>query len=290
MVDDPLISVIMPVFNGEKYLHEAIKSILSQTFDDYEFLIINDGSIDNTRNIIESYRDDRIRIIDNEINQGLASSLNKGIGLSRGVYIARMDADDVSFPERFKRQIEFLQLHPEIDLLGCRAVVFRSVVDIVGLLPFYPSHQAICARPWRGISLPHPTWMGRANWFRHYQYRFPEVLRAEDQELLLRAYPDSCFACLDEVLLGYRQGSFNLTKTLLARRTLLQAQIRLFVGRRQWVDLFLAIIASCFKVGVDLIAALPACNKVFFLRMAEPAPISVIDKLKRILGNFSESK
>jgi glycosyltransferase involved in cell wall biosynthesis len=290
MIDEPLISIIMPVFNGEKYLHKAIKSILSQTLDDFEFLIINDGSTDNTRNIIESYKDERIRLIDNEINLGLASSLNRGISLSRGVYIARMDADDVSFPERFKRQVEHLQAHPEIDLLGCRAVVFRNLGDIVGLLPFFPSHQAICARPWRGISLPHPTWIGRANWFRHYQYRFPEVLRAEDQELLLRAYPDSCFACLDEVLLGYRQGSFNLAKTLLARRTLLKAQIRLFVRRHQWGNFFLAIIASCFKLGVDLIAAMPACNRAFFWRMAEPVPISAMDKLKRILGNFNGSK
>lgn len=117
MEQAPLVSVIMPVYNGEKYLQEAIDSILNQTFGDFEFIIINDGSTDKTLEIIKSYSDPRIRVISQE-NKGIIHSLNKGISESRGKYIARMDADDISLPDRFKRQSDFLEANPEIGLLG----------------------------------------------------------------------------------------------------------------------------------------------------------------------------
>lgn len=118
MVNNPGISVIMSVCNGEKYLGEAIESILNQTYTNYEFIIVNDGSTDETFKIIKSYNDNRIRIVNNETNVGLTMSLNKAIGLARGDYIARQDADDISLPERFEEQIKYLDEHPETVLLG----------------------------------------------------------------------------------------------------------------------------------------------------------------------------
>ena len=113
--------MVMSVYNGEKYVAEAIESILGQTFSDFEFTIIDDGSSDNTLGIIQDYasRDGRIQLIENEKNIGLALSLNKGIEVSRGNYIARMDADDISLPDRFANQVDFLESHPEIWILGC---------------------------------------------------------------------------------------------------------------------------------------------------------------------------
>jgi len=99
----PLISVIMPVFNGEKYLSLAIESILEQTFTDFEFIIINDGSTDDSEKIILSYQDRRIRYIKNKENLNIGRTLNKGIDLAKGKYIARMDCDDISLPNRFER-------------------------------------------------------------------------------------------------------------------------------------------------------------------------------------------
>ena len=114
----PLVTVLMAVYNGEKYLREAIESILDQTYTNFEFLIINDGSSDRTEEIILSYNDKRIRYIKNEQNLKLIASLNKGLDLAKGEFIARMDADDISLPERLEKQINFLEKHPEIGLLG----------------------------------------------------------------------------------------------------------------------------------------------------------------------------
>ncbi|MBD2519712.1 glycosyltransferase [Nostoc sp. FACHB-973] len=114
----PKITVLMPVYNGELYLREAIDSILAQTFQDFEFLIINDGSTDSTREIVCSYDDPRIRLIDNDYNLGLTRSLNKGLKLAEGEFVARQDADDISDPKRLAKQISFLETHPEVALVG----------------------------------------------------------------------------------------------------------------------------------------------------------------------------
>ncbi len=115
---NPEVSVVMPVYNGERYLQESIESILKQTFTDFEFIIINDGSTDRSGEIIKSYHDQRIRLIENESNLGLTISLNKGLSSASGEYIARMDADDISLPERFAKQVDFLKTHPDIGVLG----------------------------------------------------------------------------------------------------------------------------------------------------------------------------
>jgi glycosyltransferase involved in cell wall biosynthesis len=112
------ITVLMSVFNGERFLRGAIESILSQTYKDFEFLIIDDGSTDASTNIIASYRDSRIRSLRSERNLGLAASLNQGLASSTGQYVARMDADDISLPNRLARQVGFMQTHPHVGACG----------------------------------------------------------------------------------------------------------------------------------------------------------------------------
>ncbi|MDJ0619011.1 MAG: glycosyltransferase [Calothrix sp. MO_192.B10] len=112
------VTVLMAIYNGQDYLREAVDSILAQTFQDFEFLIINDGSTDSTREIICSYHDPRIRLIHNEHNLGLTRSLNKGWELAKGEFIARQDADDISEPERLAKQVAFLETHSEVALVG----------------------------------------------------------------------------------------------------------------------------------------------------------------------------
>ncbi|MHC1732039.1 MAG: glycosyltransferase family 2 protein [Bacteroidales bacterium] len=121
----PKISVIMPTRNAEKYLKEAIDSILNQKFSDFEFIIIDDNSIDHTINIINSYHDDRIKIYSGEC-RGISAALNLGIKKSSGEYIARMDADDISLPERFEQQINFLEQNPDIGICGTRVFTLSS--------------------------------------------------------------------------------------------------------------------------------------------------------------------
>lgn len=133
-MNQPLVSVVMAVYNEEKYLRDSIESILSQTFTDFEFVVINDGSVDKTQDILENYaqRDRRIKLIINERNLGLVKSLNKGIKLAKGKYIARMDAGDVSYPERLNKQVEFLEDNRAVYIVGTSAYWMNGNKTIIG--------------------------------------------------------------------------------------------------------------------------------------------------------------
>ncbi len=283
-MNSPRVSVLLPCRNGGRTLELALRSVLAQTFADFELLLLDDGSTDESMAIASLVNDPRISVFSDGMHRGLPWRLNQGVSCARGQYIARMDADDVSFPCRLKMQVTYLDRNPQIDLVGCRAVVFRDSGEVVGLLPFAPDHATLCARPWRNIPLPHPTWMGRRRWFRTHAYRLPEVRLAEDQELLLRASVTSCYACLDDVLLGYRQGPFRLRRTLLARRSLLAAQLRLFADRRQWGHAIKTVPMLIAKIGIDVLAAIPGGETLFFTRMSEPASAAVIGELYRCLN------
>src|SRR5262245_27130869 len=115
----PIVSVVMSVLNGEPFLREAVESILGQTFGDFEFIVIDDGSTDASADILDSYQrnDARVRVYHQE-NKGLVESLNRGCGLARGKYIARMDADDIATKERLMWQVEFVEKHPEVGVVG----------------------------------------------------------------------------------------------------------------------------------------------------------------------------
>ena len=132
MLNNPKINVIMSVYNGEKYLGEAIESILNQSFTDYEFIIVNDGSTDNSLKIIQSYHDKRVCLINNETNIGLTKSLNKAIEQARGEYIARQDADDISLPNRLEEQMRYLIQYPETALLGTSIYIINEGGKVLG--------------------------------------------------------------------------------------------------------------------------------------------------------------
>ena len=127
MSTNPLVSVLMSVYNGDRYLDEAIDSILSQTYENFEFIIINDGSTDHTKDILSSYsnQDNRIRVF-HQKNHGLTFSLNRGLELSRGKYVARMDADDISSPRRLEEQINYLRANPEVGVLGTQMEIINE--------------------------------------------------------------------------------------------------------------------------------------------------------------------
>jgi len=131
----PTVSVLMSVYNGEQFLSEAVESILDQTYRDFEFIVVNDGSTDGTQNILESCHDERIVRVNQE-RTGLTKALNRGLSRARGEYIARMDADDISLPERLERQVAFLDRNPTVALVGCNMVVIDetgatvSVIDV----------------------------------------------------------------------------------------------------------------------------------------------------------------
>ena len=130
----PRVSILLPAYNAERYLREAIDSMLSQTYQNFELLIIDDGSKDRTAEIVRSYTDERIRFIQNECNIGLANTLNKGMRLARGEYLARMDADDISLPTRLQTQVEYLDSHPDVILCSVALRLFGAT-DRDAILP-----------------------------------------------------------------------------------------------------------------------------------------------------------
>lgn len=194
----------------------AMRSILNQTYRNWELLLVDDGSTDRSLSIAQGFRDPRIRIVSGGQRRGISARLNQLVDASRGKYFARMDGDDVAFPERMERQVSYLESHPQVDLLGASVVVFCDDGSVTGTLPVEQSHAAICARPWSGFYLPHPTWVGRRGWFVRHGYD-EKADGAEDQHLLFRSYRTSRFACLPDVLLGYRENR-RVLKRMLRRR------------------------------------------------------------------------
>ena len=248
----PLVTVAMPIYNAGKYLRFAVLSIVNQTFTNWELLIIDDGSTDNALQDIADVNDVRIRIFRDGLNRGLAARLNEAIDLARGQYFARMDGDDVSYPERFARQISVLQNEPELDLIATRAITIDESNQAIDLFPYAISHDEICTKPWRGFYFPHPTWMGKIEWFRKYRYTVPSPYCCEDQELLLRSYNKSRLATLDEILFAYRlRDIIDWQKLARTRCAVFMAQLRYFASFSLLHFLLLATMAFIGKISVD---------------------------------------
>ena len=205
----PLVSVIMPVYNAEKYLEEAIKSVLSQTFTNFEFLIFNDGSTDNSLKIIQSYQDDRIVLAYNGQNKGYVSHLNEGIRLARGKYIARMDADDICLPERFEKQVDFLEKNPTYVLCGSRIKCFGETQDEV-MLPL--EDEEIRLKMLYITPFAHPSVMIRKATLLENALRYDkEVMPAEDHDLWARIAQLGKLHNLKTPLLRYRMHPQNIS-------------------------------------------------------------------------------
>lgn len=254
---EPRVTVVMPVYNAGRYLRLAVQSIVDQTFGDWELLIIDDASTDGALNGIADIVDARIRVVRNPKNLGLAATLNVGIELARGEFIARMDQDDVSYPERLARQLEMLEHNPAIDLVGVRCLAIDENDEPVGALPYALDHRELCTAPWRGFYLPHPTWMGRIEWFRRHRYASPAPYLCEDQELLLRTWSVSCFATHPEVLFAYRiRSRLDWCKSYKTRTSVLKMQLKHFSSGGQWRYCILSSVVFLERVATDAINCL----------------------------------
>jgi glycosyltransferase involved in cell wall biosynthesis len=207
------VSVVMSVFNGQRYLAQAVQSLLGQTFTDFELIVIDDGSTDETPNLLErlAAKDARIRVVSHE-NCGLTRSLNKGIRLGKGEFIARMDADDVSLPDRLARQVEFMEARPEVVAAGGQILVIDEDDDPIAFGANPEEHDELVAMIRRGATpIVHPTAMVRADALRRvggYDERFRV---AQDFDLWLRLSEIGELANLSQVLLVYRSHERSVT-------------------------------------------------------------------------------
>lgn len=204
----PLITVIIPVFNAGRYVREAIESIASQTYTNLEILIIDDGSTDDSLLIIQGIHDPRVKVVRNRHNIGLRRTLNKALALSQGKYIARMDADDISYPHRLATQVTFMEENPEISICGSW---FRIIPG--GSIIRHPlSHDEIVSQLFRDTAFGHPTIMFRSSFVKKANIEYPES-QAEDYALWVSLIGKAVFANIPEVLLDYRWHGNNLSQS-----------------------------------------------------------------------------
>lgn len=198
----PLISVIMSVYNEDAYLEESMKSILNQTLTDFEFIIVDDCSVDKTSEIIKSFRDPRIKIVNNKTNMGLTKNLNKALKMSKGEFIARMDGDDICMPDRLYKQVDYMRRHPQYMLTGCQTRTFGEQ-NMTWCLKDDPEKLKIMMliRP----ALAHPTFMMRRELVFEKGFFYDESYKsAQDYEFAQRVSEYYPIGIVQEILLNYR--------------------------------------------------------------------------------------
>lgn len=226
----PLVSILMPVYKTAPYLREAMDSMLSQTFTDFELIVLNDCSPDDAEAILDTYSDSRIVRYRGEKNEGLSNVLNVGIGLARGKYIARMDSDDISLPNRLQVQLDYLKTHPEIDLVSVGMQLFgaKEEVWIREQNPEKVKINTLFHSP-----ILHASSLWRKDSFESQGLRFrQEMVPAEDYDLWARALVKGLkLVNLPEVLYQYRmhpsQATLQTDKTSAKSREVQQEYLRL---------------------------------------------------------------
>lgn len=221
MQHSPLVTIGIPVFNGGKTILKTMTSVLEQTLPDFEVLICDDGSTDDTVQLIRGLQDSRIQLLQDGTNRGIAYRLNQLIDQASAPYFVRMDADDVMFPERLEKQVRYLQDHPEVDVVGSSAVVIDENDQPIG-------RRGGILRTWHMDDLfmsarfIHPTVAGKTAWFKTWRYD-EKLSGCEDMDLWIRSFKQSQFADIPEPLLYYRESlTFRLPTYLKRQRLLLQ--------------------------------------------------------------------
>jgi glycosyltransferase involved in cell wall biosynthesis len=227
----PVVSVVMSALNAAPTVADAVASLRAQSLQDWELIFLDDGSTDGTGAIVAAIADPRVCITCGEKHLGVSARLNQGIAQARARYIARLDADDIAYPERLERQVTFLESHPEIDLIGAAAIVFSDRLGPIGVFRGPTDHAAIAARPEVGFPLAAPTWLGRRAWFGNNPY-WDTAIRAEDQGLLLRRSLMTCYANLPQILVGYRQDPPRVAHVLRGRWDYLRQLLAIAVENR----------------------------------------------------------
>ena len=206
------VTVGMPVYNAEDTLEDAIRSVFAQTFTDWELLIVDDGSTDRSMDIARAIDDPRVKVVSDGPNRGIVYRLNQIAQMAQGQYLARMDADDMMHPERLARQLRWMEMHPDVDVVSSATYVIDGANNIVGCRAMEPLDTSPEAVLRYGLVV-HPTVLSTTEWFRRNHYD-ANYCRSEDHELWCRTFTCSRFAKLDRPLFFYREGARKQWKYL----------------------------------------------------------------------------
>lgn len=262
-----LVTVLMSVYNDEAYLAEAIESILNQTYKDFEFLIFDDASTDNSFRILEYYakKDRRIKLITNKINRGLGYNLNRGVEIAESPWIARMDADDLANPNRLQLQLNYVQAHPDTSIVGGCAVDIDRRGNIVSQRKVPTQHKQIKELIWTNPFI-HGTVLFKRDAILAVGSYSPSLAKRQDYELWFRcAQAGLKFANLPQPLIRYR-----FTDNTLQRNNWKVALIHLRIG---WL--------GCWKVKASPIAYLGVTKQLAIVLLPPPLRVMAYNWLKQ---------
>jgi glycosyltransferase involved in cell wall biosynthesis len=238
MSPTPTVSVVMPAFNAAEFLDEAISSILDQTFRDFEFIIIDDGSTDDTALILAKYvkADGRLRVF-RQSNEGMIAALNRGCRLARGQYVARMDADDISLPQRFERQLDYMEKNPKVGIVGTWIIKIAIDGSVRGNWCPSPFPKVLRWRHFFGGCVHHPSILVRREVLEKIDFYRPDAVHVEDIDLWLRASAITEFGNVPEILFKYRvwNGSVSQQHRLKAREMHMNL-VASFIGEFLGID------------------------------------------------------
>lgn len=251
-----MVTVLLPVYNGEKYLREAIDSILTQTYTDFEFLIINDGSTDRTEEIILSYTDPRIVYVKNEQNIRLIATLNKGLKLAKGKYIARMDADDISLPHRLEKQVAYMEEHTWVGLCGSYIQTLEAGTEYV--IAYETDSDMIKFKLLFDTHFPHPAAMLRKSVLDEHNLEYEQkYIHAEDYVLWNRMAMHTGLHNIPEVLVWKRshEGQVSIVHNDL------QQDVMSGFRKELMENICGAIDEATYKLYVDLLSGIYPENK-----------------------------
>ena len=251
----PKVSIVMAAYNEERDIGRALESILAQTFIDWELIIVDDGSTDATPDVVRRYaeKDSRINLVRNVANLELLASLNRGIGLAQADLIARADANDTNLPERLSKQYEYMQAHPEIDVLGTAAYLLDEAGDRVNTYSHPLTHAELKALTFLKIQFWHPSVMIRRRFFDTAGLYDPHYPNAEDKEIWLRGLSvGCCYANLPEPLIEYSTDGFvkSWRSILTHARSLFRIAKELEIKRGYTLTLVLFAYTAAIKLKI----------------------------------------
>lgn len=262
---DILVTIAIPIYNAKDYLGYSIQSVINQTYSNWELLLMEDGSTDGSAEIAQHYVDidDRIRFVSDGVNRGLIYRLNESIGMANGEYYARMDADDIMVTTRIEEEVNFLEKHPNVDVVGASIMTIDNNNKIIG--SGYNEGEV--------HSFIHPTVMGRTVWFESNKYA-DWALRAEDFELWTRTANKSIFHAIGKPLLFYREiGLPAFSKYILSQETLLKIYKRYRNYDKQLKWFLLNTIQTYLKIIVyALFATIGKLDYLVSKRSRKPLP------------------
>lgn len=209
-----LISIVMPVYDAGSFLRQALDSVLSQTYKNWELICVDDGSIDNSFNILQEYAltDLRIKVYKNKKNQGVSATTNFAISKSQGQYLARMDADDVMTPDRLEKQIKYLRKNPQVLVLGGQCSLINEKSENIGKKMFPLTHQEIYKMMYEAMPIQQPTMIINLKLLpKDFSWYEKKTNTAEEVDLLFRLFKYGEFANLPDYVLNYRLHGQNLS-------------------------------------------------------------------------------